>query len=101
MDLVSIALVIVALWIGVVVLVLAMCKASGHADADEQRHFAEGRDDVSNQLPAPYADVALGDDRRPIDASELEREAERLGIEVPERRRLRLPHLVGTHRHRP
>ena len=101
MDLVSIALVIVALWIGVVVLVLAMCKASGHADADEGRHFAEGRDDVSNQLPAPYADVALGDDRRPIGAAELEREAERLGIELPERRRLHLPHLVGTHRHRP
>ena len=71
MDLISIALVIVALWIGVVVLLLAMCKASGHADADEERHFAEGRDDVSNQLPAPYADVALGDDRRPIGASEL------------------------------
>lgn len=101
MDLVSIALVIVALWIGVVVLVLAMCKASGHADADEGRHFAEGRDDVSNELPAPYAEVALGDDRRPIGAAELEREAERVGIELPEGRRLHLPHLVGTHRHRP
>jgi hypothetical protein len=101
MDLLSIALVIVALWIGVVVLVLAMCKASGHADADEERHFAEGRDHVSNQLPAPYADVALGDDRRPIDAAELQRDAERLGINLPERRRLHLPHLVGTHRHRP
>ncbi len=101
MDLVSIALVIVAFWIVVVVLVLAMCKASGHADADEERHFAEGRDDVSNRLPAPYADVALGDHRRPIDAAKLERESERLGIELPERRRRRLPHLVGTHRHRP
>lgn len=100
MDLLSIALVIVGLWIGVVALVLAMCRASSHADAVEERHFAEARNDVSNELPAPYADVALGDDRRPIDAGEREREAQRLGIDLPERRRLRLPHLVGTHRHR-
>lgn len=63
MDLVGIALVIVALWVGFVVLVLAMCKASSRADTDDERRFAEG-------------------------------------IELPERRRVHLPHLVGTHRHR-
>jgi hypothetical protein len=100
MDLVSIALIIVALWIGVLVFVLAMCKTSGHADADEARFFAEKRDDVSSQSPAPYSDIALGDERRSIDAAELEHEAERLRVELPERRRLHLPRLVGTHRHR-
>jgi hypothetical protein len=63
MDLVGIALVIVALWVGFVVLVLAMCRASSRADADDERRFADG-------------------------------------IELPERRRVHLPHLVGTHRHR-
>ena len=100
MDLVSIALVVVALWIGVVVFVVAMSKASANADADAERYFAESRDDVPDQWPARYSDVVPGDDRRSIDAAELEREDKRVGIEPPEPRRLHLPRLVGTHRHR-
>ncbi len=42
MDLVTIALIIGAVWIGVLVVVLAMCKASGHADADEERDMPAG-----------------------------------------------------------
>jgi hypothetical protein len=98
MDLVSIPFVVVALWIGVVVFVVAMCKASGNADADAERYFAEGRDDVPSQSPEPYSAVAPGDDRRAIDAAEFEREAKRFGIELPERQRV--PRLVGTHRDR-
>jgi hypothetical protein len=104
MDLVTIALIIVAVWIGVLVFVLAISKASGHADADEERHLAEARDDASNQSLPPHAhadaDAAVGDERRSIDRAELEREAERLGIELPERPRMRLPRRVGTRRHR-
>lgn len=100
MDLVSIALVVVALWIGVVVFVVAMSKASANADADAERYFAESRDDVPDQWPARCSDVVPGDDRRSIDAAELEREDKRVGIEPPEPRRLHLPRLVGTHRHR-
>lgn len=100
MDLLGIALIIVAIWIGLLVVVVAMCKASARADADEERHLAEGREDMWNQSLAPHSNVAIGDARRSTDAAELEREAKRLGIELPKRRRLHLPHLVGTHRHR-
>ena len=100
MGLVSIALIIVAVWIGVLVIALAMCKASGHADVNDERYIAAGRDDVLNQSPAAYSHVAVGDERRSIDAAELEREAERLVIELPEWPRLHLRRLVGTRRHR-
>jgi hypothetical protein len=100
MDLVTVALIIVAVWIGVLVFVLAISKASGHADADEERHLAEARDDASNQSLPPHADAAVGDERRSIDRGELEREAERLGIELPERPRLRRTRLHRTRRHR-
>lgn len=100
MDLLTIALIIGAVWIGVLVVVLAMCKASGHADADEERYLAEMRDDVSNQSPAQHSDATVGDERRSIDAAELQRQAERLGIELPERPRRHLPLRVGTRRHR-
>jgi hypothetical protein len=100
MDLVSIALVVVALWIGVIVFVVAISKASGNADAEAERYFAETRDDVPEQSRAPHYDLAPGDDRTSIDAAVFARENKRLRIETPERRRLHLPHLVGTHRHR-
>lgn len=76
MDFVTIALMIAAVWIGVlVVVVLAIFKASGHADADAERHLAEVRDDVSHLSPASQSDATVGDERRSIDAAELEREA--------------------------
>jgi hypothetical protein len=77
-----------------------MCKASGHADAAEERYLAEGCDDVSNQALAPHLDATGCDERKSIDRAEPEREAERLRIELPERPRLRLTRLVGTLRHR-
>jgi hypothetical protein len=99
MGSVTIALIIVAVWIGLLVFVFAMCAASGRADADEARWLAEGRDDVSNESLAPHP-VAVCDERRSIDAGELEREAERLRIALPERPRLHVPRLVGARRHR-
>jgi hypothetical protein len=101
MDLLVIALIVVAVWIGLLVFVLAVCRASGHADAAEERYLAEARDDVSNQSPASQFDAAGYGERRSIDRAELEREAERLRIELPGRPRLRLTRLVGTRRHRP
>lgn len=100
MGLVTVALIIVAVWIGVLVLVLAICKASAHADADEERYLAERLDDVSNQWLAPHSDATVGDEGTSIDRAELQRAAERLRIELPERPRLRLTRLVGTRRHR-
>jgi hypothetical protein len=83
MDFVIIALIVVAVWIVLLVFVWAMCKASGRADADEERYLAEECDE-----------------RKSIDRAELEREAERLRVELPERPRPRLSRLVGTRRHR-
>lgn len=96
MDLVIITLIIVVVWIGLLVVVLAICRASAHADADEERYLAEGCDDVSSQPVAPRFD----DDRKSIDRADLDREAERLRIELPDRPRLRLTRLVGTRRPR-
>lgn len=84
MNLVIIALIVVALWIGLLVLVLAICRASAHADAVEER----------------YLDPSDRDRRKPVDREELEREAERLRIKLPDRPRLRLTRLVGTRRPR-
>ena len=98
MDLVSIALIIAAVWIGLlVILVVAICKASAQADALEERHLAEWRDDVWNQSSAPHS-AAVGDGRRSTDAAEPEHEAERLGIGLPERTRPQLGRSVGTRR---
>jgi hypothetical protein len=99
MDLVTIALIIVALWIGVIVVVLAMCKASAHADADEERYLANRSRDVPNQSQAPESAATVGDERRSSIRAELEREAERLRVELPARQRPRLTRLVGTRRH--
>jgi hypothetical protein len=63
MGLVTIALIIVAVWIGLLAFVVAMFRASGHADADEERYLAEPRDDASNQSPAPHSGAAVGDER--------------------------------------
>lgn len=102
MDSVSIALIIAAVWIGLLVmLVVAVCKASAQADADQERHFAERRDDVWNESPAPHSAASVGDDRRSTDAAELEREAERLGIRLPERTRSQPAQFVGTRRLHP
>jgi len=101
MGLVIIALIIVAVWIGLLVFVLAVGKASGHADAAEERYLAEESDDLSNQSRARHFDATGCDERKPIDRAELERELERLRIELPERPRLRLTRLVGMRRHRP
>lgn len=83
MDFVIIALIVVAVWIGLLVFVWAMCKASGRADAAEERHLADEFDE-----------------RKPIDRAELERDAERLRVELPERPRLRRTRLAGPRRHR-
>ena len=99
MSFVIIALIIVAVWIGLLALVLAVCKASGHADAAEERYLAEG-ENVSNQSLAPHSHATGCDERKSIDRAELEREAERLRIELPARPRLRLTRLVGTRRPR-
>jgi hypothetical protein len=100
MVLVSIALIVVAVWIGVLVVVLAVCRASGRADAAEERYLAEARDEVSYQSPAPHSSVTGCHERKPIDRADLEREAERLRVKLPERPRLRLTRLVGTRRPR-
>jgi hypothetical protein len=100
MGLVTIALIVVVVWIGLVAFVLAIGEASGRADADEERNLAAGVDDVSNQALAPDSHATVGDDRKSIDRPELEREAKRLGIELPDRPRLLLTRLVGTRRHR-
>lgn len=100
MSFVTIALIIVVVWIGVVALALAMCKASGRADADEQRLVAKGQEDVSNVSLAPRSDTTVGYERKSIDLAKLERDAERLRVELPERPRVRLTRLVGTRRHR-
>jgi hypothetical protein len=100
MGLVTVALIIVALWICILVFVLAIAKASGRADADEERYSAQERDDASNQSLAPHSDATVGDEPRSTDRAELQRAAERLGIELPERPRLRVKRLVGTRRHR-
>jgi hypothetical protein len=94
-----IALIIVAVWIGVLIFVLAVCKASGHADAAEERNLAEARN-VPSHSPAPHLDATGLDQGNSIDPAELEREAERLRIELPDRPRLRLTRLVGTRRQR-
>jgi hypothetical protein len=100
MGLVIIALIIVAVWIGLLAFVLAVCKASGHADAAEERCLAERSDDVSNQSLVPHFGATSSDGRESTDRAELDREAERLRIELPETPRLRLTRLVGTRRHR-
>lgn len=100
MDFVVIALIIVAVWIGLLVLVLAVCRASGRADAAEERDLAERRYDVPNRSLAPHVETTGRHERKPIDRSELERELERLRIKLPERPRARLTRLVGTRRHR-
>jgi hypothetical protein len=78
MGVVTVALIIVVVWIGLLVFVLAISKASGRADADEERNLAAGFDHVSNDSPAPDSDALVGDARKSIDRPELEREAERL-----------------------
>jgi hypothetical protein len=100
MGIVTFALVIVGVWIGVLVFVLAIFKASGHADANEERYLAEGRDDVSNQSLAPHSNATLGGEQRSAGRAELEREAQRLGIELPKRPRARLTLPAGIRRHR-
>ena len=100
MGFVVIALIVVAVWIGLLVCVFAMCRASGRADAAEERYLAEACDDVSNQSRKPHSDAPGRAEPKSIDHAELEREAERLRIELPERPRLRLTRLVGTRRHR-
>lgn len=100
MGLVTIALIILAVWFGVLVIVITMFMASAHADADEDRYLAEARDEVSNQSRAPHSGAAVGDERRSIDAAGVGREAGRWRIELPGRSRLHLSRLVGTRRHR-
>ncbi len=102
MDLVIIALIFVGAWIGVVVLMLAMFKASGHADAqaDAERYLAERRRDMSDQSRAADANATLDVERRSVDRAELEREAQRLNIALPERPHVRLPRPAGIRRHR-
>lgn len=100
MGLVTIALVIIGAWIGVLVFVLAIFKASGRADAEEERYLVEGRDDVSNQSRAPDSNDIFGDHRAPVARGELIREAQRLRIGLPGRSRVRLTRLAGILRHR-
>jgi hypothetical protein len=100
MDLVSIVLIIVGVWFGVLVVVLAISKASSVADADEKRFLAPGTDDALDQRIEPTADPTLSGERRPIDRAELEREADRLHVDLPERWRLRRRRLAGIYRHR-
>jgi hypothetical protein len=102
MGLVTIALVIVGCWIGVVFVVLAMCKASGHADAetDAERYLAEGRGEVSNQSLEPDSNATVSDERKSVDRAELERAAQRLRIELPERPHVRRTRPAGIRRHR-
>jgi hypothetical protein len=95
-----IALIIVAVWIGILVFVLAVCKASAHADANEERYLAEMRDDVSSQSPAPASNATVSGERKSVDRAELEREAERLRIELPKRPLTRLTRPAGIRRHR-
>lgn len=99
MDIVTIALIVVAAWIGVIVVLLAMCKAAAHADADEERFLAETSDHLSAPSPAPHLDATGGDGRRSSDRAELERRAGRLRIELPVRTRRRLIRLVEARRH--
>lgn len=80
---------------------LAVCKASGHADAAEERYLPGGRDDVSHPPLTPHSDATGREERKSIDRAKLEREAEQLRISLPERPRLRLTRLVTTRRHRP
>ena len=102
MSLVTIGLVIVGCWIGFVVVVLAMCKASGHADAaaDAEWYLVEARGDVSSQSPVPDSNATADDARESVDGAELEREAQRLRIELPERPHVRLTRPAGIRRHR-
>ena len=101
MGLVTFALIIAAaVWIGVLVFVLAVCRASAHADANEERCLAEGRDDVSTPSLAPHSNATIGGEQRPADRAELEREAQRLGLELPKRPHVRLTLPAGIRRHR-
>jgi hypothetical protein len=98
MGIISVALLIVALWICILLFMLAIAKASGRADADEERYLAEARDYMSNQSLAPHSDATIGDEGKSTDRAELQRAAERLGIELPERPPLHPTPLVGTRR---
>ena len=100
MGLVTLALIIVAAWIGVLVFVLAIFKASAHADANEERCLAEARDDVSTHSLAPHSNATIGGEQRAVDRAELEREAQRLRLELPKRPHVRLTLPAGIRRHR-
>jgi hypothetical protein len=101
MGLVTIALILVAVWVLVLVFVLAIFRASGRADANEERYLAEERADMWNQSRAPQAEDTLRDERRSADRAQLEREAQRLRIELPERPHVRLTRFGAIRRHRP
>jgi hypothetical protein len=98
-GLVTIALIIGGIWFGVLVFALAIFKASGHADANEERNLAAARDAMSKSL-APHSNPTVGDERKSVDRAELEREAKRLRIELPQRPHVRLTRLAGIRRHR-
>jgi hypothetical protein len=63
MGLVTIALIIVGAWIGILVFVLAIFKASSHADANAERYPSERRGDMSDRSLAPRSNATLGDER--------------------------------------
>lgn len=102
MDVVIVALVIVAVWVGLLVFVMALCRAAARADADadEQRYLAEGCDGVSNESVASHLSATDCDEVNAIIREELERQAERLHVELPEKTRPRRARLVGARRHR-
>jgi hypothetical protein len=67
MGLVTVALIIVVVWIGLLVFVLAISKASGRADANEERNLAAGLNHTSDHSPAPDSDATVQGVPRPTE----------------------------------
>jgi hypothetical protein len=99
MDFVSIALIIVGIWICVLVFVLAISKAAARADSDEERLWASRSDAAADEQPRARLGATLAHTQQSTDPAELARDADRLGIDMPRHWRPRLKRPIGARHH--
>lgn len=99
MDFVSIALIIVGIWICVSAFVLAILKAAARADSDEERLWASLSDAAADEQSLTGFGPTLGHTQQRSDPAVLARDVDRLGTDVPKRWHPRLKRAIGAWHH--
>jgi hypothetical protein len=96
MDFVSIALIIVGIWICIVIFVLAISKASARADSEGERMWAARSNAAADGQSRAELGATLAHTQRSIDPAEPARDADRLGLDMPKHWRPSLKRVIGA-----